>query len=68
MNIVAADVVEVAPAYDHADITASGGRYSGTRNYLCDGVTGTVEIKSLASIYKSLYRAHSQVTHTGVVR
>jgi agmatinase len=25
MNIVAADVVEVAPAYDHADITALGG-------------------------------------------
>jgi agmatinase len=25
MNIVAADVVEVAPAYDHADITALAG-------------------------------------------
>jgi agmatinase len=27
MNIVAADVVEVAPAYDHADITALGWSY-----------------------------------------
>ncbi len=32
LNIVGMDVVEVAPAYDQSEITASGGRDAGIRN------------------------------------